>query len=74
VSNLDLRSHPLFQFFLQSSNEARCLADQVELYYSRPSAKKLELLTKFTQAPAYFSHEDLISEMNNIQLQEQVNN
>jgi len=57
-----------------SSNEARCLADQVELYYSRPSAKKLELLTKFTQAPAYFSHEDLINEMNNIQLQEEVNN
>ena len=53
---------------LQSSNEARCLADQVEMYYSKPSDKKLDLLNKFTKAPTLFSHEDLISEMNNIQL------
>merc|ERR1712112_483453 len=51
-----------------SSNEARCLADQVEMYYSKPSDKKLDLLNKFTKAPTLFSHEDLISEMNNIQL------
>lgn len=51
-----------------SSTEARCLADQVELYYSRPSASKLALMTKFTKEPTLFSHEDLIAEMNSISL------
>ena len=53
---------------LQSSTEARCLADQVELYYSRPTASKLALMTKFTKEPTLFSHEDLIAEMNSITL------
>merc|ERR1719244_318729 len=48
--------------------EARCLADQVELYYSRPTPSKLELLEKFTNQPAYFQHMDLIEEMNNLAL------
>jgi len=51
-----------------SSNEARCLADQVEMYYSRPSEKKVDLMVKFTKTPTLFSHEDLINEMNNITL------
>jgi len=51
-----------------SSSEARCLADQVELYYSRPSDKRLELMTKFTKSPTLFSHDDLIKEINNIQI------
>ena len=53
---------------LQSSTEARCLADQVELYYSRPTASKLALMKKFTKEPTLFSHEDLIAEMNSITL------
>ena len=53
---------------LQSSTEARCLADQVELYYSRPTASKLTLMKKFTKEPTLFSHEDLIAEMNSITL------
>lgn len=53
-------------------SEARCLADQVELYYSRPSPSKLELLDKFTNQPAYFQHTDLIQEMNNLELENKV--
>jgi len=49
--------------------EAKCLADQVEIYYSRPSESKLELLNKFTNSPQYFSHVDLISEMNNLEIE-----
>lgn len=52
----------------QSSSEARCLANQVELYYSTPSESRLELMTKFTKAPTLFSHDDLIKEVNNIQI------
>ena len=52
----------------QSSSEARCLADQVELYYNKPSPSKLGLLEKFTSQPTLFSHEDLIAEMNSITL------
>lgn len=51
--------------------EAKCLADQVEIYYSRPSETKLELLTNFTKNPQYFSHMDLINEMNNLEIEEQ---
>merc|ERR1719220_1876060 len=51
-----------------SSREARCLADQVELYYNNPSPTKLALMNKFTKEPVLFSHEDLIVEMNSITL------
>ena len=40
----------------------------MELYYSRPSDKRLELMTKFTKSPTLFSHDDLIKEINNIQI------
>jgi hypothetical protein len=40
----------------------------VEIYYSRPSERKLELLKKFTQQPAYFHHMELIEETNNMQI------
>ena len=58
--------HPL----LQNPREAKCLADQVEIYYSRPSETKLELLNKFTKSPQYFSHMDLVNEMNNLEIEE----
>jgi len=51
-----------------TSTEARCLADQVELYYSRPSPSKLALMNRFTKEPTLFSHEDLIAEMNSLTL------
>merc|ERR1719435_301012 len=49
--------------------EAKCLADQVEIYYSRPSETKLDLLNKFTKSPQYFNHMDLINEMNNLEIE-----
>lgn len=49
--------------------EAKCLADQVEIYYSRPSPRKLELLEEFTERPAFFKHMDLVDEMNNLSLE-----
>lgn len=53
-----------------TSTEARCLADQVELYYNKPSPTKEKLLENFTKQPTLFSHEDLIAEMNSITLGE----
>ena len=52
----------------QNISEAKCLANQVEIYYSQPSDRKLELLEKFTKQPAYFHHKDLIEEMNTLSL------
>jgi len=49
--------------------EAKCLADQVEIYYSRPSERKLELLSGFTKKSPLFNHMDLVDEMNNISLE-----
>jgi ATP synthase F1 complex assembly factor 1 len=51
---------------VQDAREAKCLADQVEIYYSRPSERKLEILKKFTEQPAYFHHMELIEEMNSL--------
>merc|ERR1719167_430415 len=48
--------------------EAKCLADQVELYYSRPSATKLQLMQRFHSEPAMFKHSDLIDELNQLSL------
>ncbi|XP_023322788.1 ATP synthase mitochondrial F1 complex assembly factor 1 isoform X2 [Eurytemora carolleeae] len=48
--------------------EAKCLADEVEIYYSRPSPSKLELLRKFTYEPAFFHHNDLIKEINTLSI------
>jgi ATP synthase F1 complex assembly factor 1 len=48
--------------------EAKCLADEVEIYYSRPSPSKLELLRKFKYEPAYFHHKDLINEINSLSI------
>jgi len=52
-----------------SPREAKCLADQVEIYYNKPSEQKLELLNNFTKRPQYFSHTDLINEMNNLEIE-----
>jgi len=41
----------------------------VEIYYSRPSETKLDLLNKFTKSPQYFNHMDLINEMNNLEIE-----
>eukprot|EP00088_Acartia_fossae_P039398 TRINITY_DN41007_c0_g1_i1.p1 TRINITY_DN41007_c0_g1~~TRINITY_DN41007_c0_g1_i1.p1 ORF type:complete len:170 (-),score=39.90 TRINITY_DN41007_c0_g1_i1:239-748(-) len=48
--------------------EAKCLADQVEIYYSRPSPSKAELVRRFNKEPALFNHNHLIQELNNLSI------
>lgn len=52
-----------------NSQEAQCLINQLQLYYSQDNASKLQLLEKFTKDPANFKHMDVIKEMENITLQ-----
>lgn len=51
------------------AKDAKCLADLVEIYYSRPTEKKLEILTSFNRTPHLFSHMDLINELNTLEIQ-----
>jgi len=48
--------------------EAKCLADQVAIYYSRPSANQQRILDNFKTNPAFFDHNLLITEMNSLQI------
>jgi len=48
--------------------EAKCLADQVEIYYTRPSESRKDLMDKFHKSPAYFNHNLLIEEFNKISI------
>ncbi|KAG4067116.1 hypothetical protein HA402_000107 [Bradysia odoriphaga] len=48
--------------------EAQCLINQLQLYYSQDNASKLQLLEKFTKDPANFEHMDVIKELENITL------
>ncbi|KAJ6637982.1 ATP synthase mitochondrial F1 complex assembly factor 1 [Pseudolycoriella hygida] len=48
--------------------EAQCLINQLQLYYSQDNASKLQLLEKFTKEPANFKHMDVIKELENISL------
>jgi len=49
-----------------NAREAKCLADQVEIYYTRPSDSRKQLMEKFHKSPAYFDHNLLIEEFNKI--------
>ncbi|CAB4057181.1 ATPeAF1 [Lepeophtheirus salmonis] len=48
--------------------EAQCLANQIEMYYYRPSPSKIALMETFLKRPNEFKHSQLISEMDNIVL------
>lgn len=48
--------------------EAQCLINQLQLYYSQNNASKLQLLERFTKEPAKFKHDDVIKELENITL------
>ncbi|RZC34635.1 ATP11 domain containing protein [Asbolus verrucosus] len=48
--------------------EAQCLANQLQLYYVRPNAEKLNLLEVFTRRPDEFKHMDLIKQIENLSL------
>jgi len=51
-----------------SVSEAKCLADQVEIYYSRPSQEKQEVMRRFKYESAYFKHTDLIDQLNKLSI------
>ncbi|KAF9798413.1 hypothetical protein SFRURICE_003059 [Spodoptera frugiperda] len=48
--------------------EAQCLANQFQMYYSGKDATKLQLLNTFTKNPDTFKHMDLIAQLENIGL------
>uniref|UniRef100_A0A2A4JWA1 ATP synthase mitochondrial F1 complex assembly factor 1 n=1 Tax=Heliothis virescens TaxID=7102 RepID=A0A2A4JWA1_HELVI len=48
--------------------EAQCLANQFQMYYSGKDAAKLQLLQTFTKNPDTFKHMDLIAQLENIGL------
>ncbi|XP_044253806.1 ATP synthase mitochondrial F1 complex assembly factor 1 [Tribolium madens] len=48
--------------------EAQCLANQLQLYYVRPTGAHLELLERFTKRPDEFKHMDLIKQIENLSL------
>ncbi|XP_026726771.1 ATP synthase mitochondrial F1 complex assembly factor 1 [Trichoplusia ni] len=50
------------------SQEAQCLANQFQMYYSGKDATKLQLLQTFTKNPDTFKHMDLIAQLENISL------
>lgn len=48
--------------------EARCLANQLQLYYTMNEPSKIKLLETFTKSPESFKHMDVIKELENLQL------
>jgi ATP synthase mitochondrial F1 complex assembly factor 1 len=48
--------------------EARCLANQLQLYYTLNDPRKVEILETFTKNPDKFKHMDVVKELENIQL------
>ena len=51
-----------------NAQEAQCLANELQLYYSSNEPGRLELLRKFTEKPDEFKHMDLISQLETISL------
>ncbi|KAL0269476.1 UNVERIFIED_CONTAM: hypothetical protein PYX00_007190 [Menopon gallinae] len=48
--------------------EAQCLANELQLYYSQNSERRINLLKKFTYSPNEFNHMDLIAELETLSL------
>lgn len=48
--------------------EAQCLANQLQLYYTQNNPKKIEILETFTKTPDKFKHQDIITELENLQI------
>ncbi|KAF5285422.1 hypothetical protein FQA39_LY16676 [Lamprigera yunnana] len=51
-----------------NSQEAQCLAYQLQLYYSQNIPEKLKLLEQFTMKPDEFKHMDLIKQIENLNI------
>ena len=52
----------------QDTQEAKCLADQVEMYYCDATPEKLALLESFAENPSEFRHMDLVAQLESISL------
>lgn len=48
--------------------EAQCLANQLQLYYTTNIESKLNLLERFTKQPDNFKHMDVIDELQNLSI------
>lgn len=51
-----------------NSQEAQCLANQLQLYYAQNNESKLQLLRQFTQHPDHFKYSDVINELENLSI------
>lgn len=51
-----------------NAQEAQCLVNQLQLYYTQNNQSKLDLLKKFTQQPDSFKHMDVINELQNLSI------
>lgn len=52
-----------------NAQEAQCLVNQLQLYYSQCNNQtKLDLLKKFTSSPDDFKHMDIIKELENLSI------
>ena len=61
-------THSTLYWIPQDTQEAKCLADQVEMYYCDATPEKLALLESFTENPSEFKHMDLVAQMESISL------
>lgn len=52
-----------------SAQEAQCLVNELQLYYSQNNQSKLDLLEKFTSDPDSFEHMDVINELQNLTIE-----
>lgn len=52
-----------------NAQEAQCLVNQLQLYYSQNNETKLNLLEKFTKEPDSFKHMDVIKELENLSIE-----
>lgn len=52
-----------------NAQEAQCLVNQLQLYYSQRNQSKLDLLKKFTREPDSFKHMDVINELQNLSIE-----
>jgi len=51
-----------------NAQEAQCLANQLQMYYTQDVQSKLELLRRFNHEPDSFKHMDVIKELENLSI------
>lgn len=51
-----------------NAQEAQCLLNQLQLYYTQNNKTKLDLLNKFTHEPDSFKHMEIINELENLSI------